>query len=204
MKIYLFRLAVGLMTFIFAVVIFNGGRFIKQQFDAPTPASKVKESFPVAQFSRLDSEIAEQIKIAGTETEAEPQWRWDGSGEFYFDGETLPKGFKDFEFLEIVTRDYEVQNETGAYGAPIPPEGFIQAGKKFKFTRIGIGNKQVAFETETVGGISYKFTGDLKDEDSDSCDIEQGAADLKGRLIKMKNGKKIAETEIGFNVSCGC
>jgi hypothetical protein len=204
MKIYLLRFFVALSAFVFGVAVFSGFRIIKKQFAAPPPASKIKESFSDAQIAQLDTAIVEQVKNIETEAEPEKEWEWDGAGEFYLAGETPPKGFKNFEFMEIITRNYEVQNETGAYGARIPPEGFIQAGKKFKFVRLSIGNRQIAFQTESIGGISYKFSGNLRNIDDDSCPIGEDSTDLKGRLVKMKDGKKIAETETGFYVSCGC
>lgn len=208
MKKYLFRLGVALLAFTSGTAVFSGVRFLRRELQAPPPASKIKESFSGEEIVRLNSEITEQLKNIESETEAqtepEDEWQWDGSGEFYLAAEVLPKGFKDFEFMEIITRDYEVQDETGAYGVPIPPQGFIQTKTKFKFVRIGIGNKQVSFETEKINGISYKFTGNYREENGDSCPIEENSVDLKGRLVKMKNGKEIAETSVGFHVSCGC
>ena len=200
-KIYLFRLTAALTAFVFAIVVYSAFGFFRAQIAAPRPAEIVKESVPVAEIAapavefKAPSENVEPVIVQQSESE------FDASGEYYFSGDA-PKGFKDFEYLEIVARDYETESEEYAGGIPIAPKGLIQTKSKHKFARIGIGDKQIAFETEKAGGVSYRFTGQFRGEES--CLTDEETYDLKGRLVKMKNGKKIAETNAEFVVSCGC
>lgn len=195
-KIYLFRLAAALTTFIFAVAVFNAFHFFQTQIFAPRAEQPVQA--PVAEMKGMlsDTEFSEQIKNDPPEIAQPFEPEFDVSGSYYFAGEKMPKGFENFESLEIVVRDYETESGEYTGGIPIPPKGFVQTKKEYEFTRIRIGGKEVSFETEKIGGISYHFNGHFRSEDSYLSG--EDAADLKGRLVKLKNGKKIAETDAEF------
>lgn len=123
-------------------------------------------------------------------------------GLFYLDAEKVPKEFRDIESLEIVTHDYERMREDGTYGVPIPPKGWIMTKKQLDFDRIAIIGKEISFQTETVDGISYRFTGQY--HHVEYCETEGDQPDLIGRLIKIKDGKWAASMKAEFYVQCGC
>ena len=200
-KTHLFRLAAGFAAFAVAVVVFSAFDFLRTQIFAPRPADAVVESVSEIAPSPPAIEIKELPKNVEPVIVKESEFDFDASGEYYFSGDA-PKGFADFEYLEIVARDYETESEEFTGGIPIVPKGSVQSKNKHKFARINIGGKQIAFETEKAGGVSYRFTGQFRGEES--CLTEEETFDLKGRLVKMKNGKKIAETNAEFVVSCSC
>ena len=55
----------------------------------------------------------------------------------------------------------------------------------------------MAFETENIKGVSYKFSGKFV-EKAPFWNLSEQKTVLKGHLIKMKKGKKIAETDLDF------
>jgi len=87
-------------------------------------------------------------------------------------------------------------------GIPIPPKGYVFTSKEFKFTRINIAGKQISFETQMKKGISYQFAGKFADEPK--ATDEKDYPELIGRLIKMRDGKKIAKSKVSFGIMCGC
>lgn len=200
-KTHLFRLATGFAAFAVAVVVFGALDFLSAQIFAPRPAETIVEAVSEITPAPPVVEIKEPTKIVEPVIVKESEPDFDASGEYYFSGDA-PKGFKDFEYLKIVARDYETESEEYTAGIPIVPKGFVHGKNKHKFARIAIGGKQIAFETERAGGVSYRFTGRFRGEES--CLTEEQTFDLKGRLMKMKNGVKIAETAAEFVVSCGC
>lgn len=200
-KIYLFRLAAALTAFIFAVTVYSALGFLRAKISAPRPAETIQESVPVAEIAPPVIKIKAPPENIAPVIAEESESDFDASGEYYFSGDA-PKGFADFEYLEIVARDYENEAEEFTGGVTIAPKGFVHGKNKHKFARISIGGKQIAFETEKVGGVGYRFTGQFGG--SESCLTEEETVALKGLLMKMKNGKKIAETKAEFDISCGC
>jgi hypothetical protein len=195
-KIYLFRLAITLTTFFFAVTVFNALHFFQAQVFALRAEQPVKVPIAEPKGMRSDTEFVEQIKNEQAEITQQPETVFDATGSYYFDGEKPPKGFENFDFLEIIARDYETGSNEYVGGAPIPPKGFVQTKKPYKFVRISIGDKEISFETEKISGISYRFDGRFRSDDSYLSG--ENAADLTGRLVKLKNGKKIAEAKAEF------
>ena len=196
-KIYLFRLTATLTAFFFAVTVFNALHFFRAQISAPplAAAEPVKAFVAEPEAMRSDTEFDEQVTNSTPEiTQPEPEF--DVSGSYYFAGEKPPRGFENFDFLEIIVRDYETESDEYVGGIPIPPKGFVQTKKEYKFVRISVGGQEISFETEKIGGVSYQFNGRFRSEDSYLSG--EDSADLKGRLVKLKNGKKIAETKAEF------
>jgi hypothetical protein len=215
-RIYALRVAVALTAFGLSLGLFEIGRFLTA--DSQPKTEEVKTTQPVEKElpAILSPEVAvfppgvEQTPtISPTETEEKTVYEFDGGNDYYIIGK-LPKGFRDFENLSIVTRDYENASEENNYEAvPIPPKGFFLTKKEFNFTRIKIANKQIAFETEAKNGVSYQFVGEFIEEEAIEVKDKDGneytdSAVLKGRLKKMRDGKMIAESEVKFAIMHGC
>ncbi|MGI8640639.1 MAG: hypothetical protein ACR2MG_11935 [Pyrinomonadaceae bacterium] len=199
-KIYLFRLVVAFTAFIFGISFFSVGQYLKSVFQ--TKKQETVAIQPVIKQEILSAPPVVQPTVTTADSRENTVSEFDGTGDYYIIGD-LPKGFEDFEDLNITTRDYENASEENDYqGTIIPPEGFILTKKEYKFTRINIADKQLAFETETKKGISYKFVGKFTDEANYEEDEEYVV--LEGRLIKMRDGKKIAESKIRFGIMDGC
>jgi len=128
----------------------------------------------------------------------------DFSGEYYLQSEGVPKPFADFNYLELVTHEYDEVND-GYVARAIAPKGSVRTKTPLKFSRIAIGGREISLQTETVDGVSYKFTGKFPDYQSENyCDIDAPQPDLKGKLIKIKDGKWAAEMDANFYVACTC
>ena len=128
---------------------------------------------------------------------------FDPSGNYSLDIENVPKAFADIEYLDITTREYI--NENGTHiNRPIVPAGMIMTKKSLTFTKLALGNHEISFETESVGGISYQFVGQFHNPtETINCESCEYPADLKGNLRKIKNGQVIAELEAKFYIN-GC
>lgn len=154
------------------------------------------------EFEPLVERVAEPMTDVETETVADNAADADTmylDGTYYLDEENTPKEFRDIVHVEIETHDYEKMDENGEPGLPIPPKGEIKTKKRLKFSRIAINGRMVAFQTETVNGISYRFLGTYVA--TDHCDEE---IDLTGHLILIKDGKWAAAMKAEFREFCGC
>ena len=216
LKNYVLRVVVALTAFGLCVGLFEIGRYLTADSHLKTeelrtiqPVEKeLPENLPAkpAVFALRDEQTP---IISPTETEEKTEYKFDAGNEYYIIGK-LPKGFRDFESLNIVTRDYANASEENNYeGMPIPPKGFFLTKKEFNFTRINIANQQIAFETEAKKGVSYQFVGEFVEEEAIEAKDKDGYeytgyAVLKGRLKKMRDGKKIVESEVKFAILHGC
>ena len=214
-KTYLFLPAVAVATFLFGISIFFAGQFFQKIFSAKEqkiePSAQLKAD-PVAvenlvyppKLMLLETPVIEQAENKDN-AEQENEYEFDATGDYYLIGST-PKGFEDFENLMIETRDYEnVSEENNWLGAPIPPKGRAYLGweKRLELVRLNIANKQISFETEKKNGISFQFIGKFIDGEKIEMEEYTDYAVLEGKLIKVKNGKKIAERNVKFGQG-GC
>ena len=210
LKVYLVRLAIGAGAFACGVGSINFGQYLNSIFqpEKDTAAAAAAAVCPATEQQTLfvpAGALLPPPAIADSEQSAPSEF--DASGDYYIAGER-PKGFKDFDGLSVLTVDYETQLEEYPYYAAIPPEGFAQsASGKHKFARISVGGiaKQLAFETEAKKGVSYKFVGKFLDE-MKYDEAANANILIEGRLTKMRNGKKVAESEVRLAVdeSCSC
>jgi hypothetical protein len=129
--------------------------------------------------------------------EAEP-YEFNPTGTYVLNQETIPKAFADIDYLELETREY-IEEGDEYVARSIIPRGSIFAGKRFRLTRISVGGYELAFQTETVDGVSYRFVGRFTSEE----EYEAGDPDIKGNLIKIKDGKWAAEIQAEFYID-GC
>lgn len=135
-------------------------------------------------------------------SEETPAEEFDPAGSYYLDQETVPKAFADIDHLKIETHLYSFDSNENPTVTLIAPKGSILTNKERKLDRIAIGGKEIAFQTATVDGVSYKFTGRFLT--LAYCETDGDTPDLKGRLIKIKDNKWAAEMEAEFYVACGC
>lgn len=204
---YMFRFVVGVTAFVFGIGLFNFGQYFKEL--SKTEKKEVAAVQPITtQLKTAPTppvvEVSVEQTISTVESEEKPVYEFDAGGDYYIIGD-LPEGFKDFEGLSITTKNYENASAENDYaGVPVPPEGYIYMKKEFKFVRINIADKQISFETEDVRGISYQFVGEFIEEEEIKNGEYSDYAVLKGRLSKMKNGLKIAESEVKFAYAHGC
>jgi hypothetical protein len=204
---YFLCAAVALAAFILSCGLIDFGRYLQTLFKAEEKREETVRTLTVEEITYPHPVVKSEISRTEEQiVSAEPEFYTEG--DFYIIGD-LPKGFKDFRILRIITHDYEKASVENNYeGVPIPPEGYLEAKKEFNFTRIKIADKKISFETETKGGISYRFVGEfieaemieVKDKDGEYTDYVV----LKGRLKKMRDGKNIAESEIKLAIAHSC
>ena len=188
LKVYFLRIALATVTFVFGVGLFSAGQYLKSFFETKPPEAAVA----------VDKQEVVQVvpvtdKTAQTEEIPEEDY---GNGGIYEVIDDLPDEFADFSSIEIIDRDFETVGKEYPYGKPIPPEGFLETKQTYKLRRISVSRQKLSFETETKKGISYKFAGEFTDD-------HETSAILKGRLTKMRDGKKIADGDFRF-VAGGC
>ncbi len=177
-----------------------GTRFVLSTVAAamkPAIAVTVQQvPLPEPLTNKLDEEV-----VAFSEEEIVEEF--DPTGSYSLDYETVPKAFADIDYIEIATREYKAEN--GNYSnIPVVPSGSIFTTRSIEFKKIAVGNREIAFETEIDNGISYKFVGQFSSASEEvACESCEYPADLRGRLIKIKNGKVVAEMNAEFYVH-GC
>jgi hypothetical protein len=190
LKVYFLRVALAFATFVLGVGLYGAGQYLKSFFETKPPKASV-----AVEKQEVVKVVPVTDKSASTETEEED---YGNGGNFYIalDVEDLPKEFKDFGEIKIIDRLYDVDREKYPEGIVIAPEGYVEAKQKYKFTRISVSRKSLSFETEAKKGISYKFVGEFDNDD-------ETATVFKGRLTKMRDGKKLASERFNFEADCG-
>ena len=199
----IFQLSIA--TFVFGITLLLGttgviaSRFVITTVASLTKASPLPESVSV---SAAAPERVVDLPDLRHEPPSAPE-DFDPSGPYVLDPEKVPAAFADIEWLDIVTHRYLKDNET-YINQPIIPSGSLEAKKEFTLTKIALRNREIAFETASVGGISYQFVGNFPvTTESIDCEGCEYPADLTGRLKKLRNGKVIAELDAKFYIS-GC
>lgn len=205
-KIYLFRLTIAVTAFIFGISSFSVRQYFQSIFRAKE--QKIELAAPVEIEPVKIEEITEPFGIepgSSDESVKEIEYEFDAGGDYYIIGD-LPKRFENFEIFSITTKNYDnASNDNNWEGIPIPPEGYVLTKIKFNFVRINISDKQIAFETESKGGISYKFVGKFIEEKVYEKDGEYSHfAVLEGHFVKMRNGKKIAQSRVKLGEAHPC
>jgi hypothetical protein len=118
---------------------------------------------------------------------------------YYFPKSRLPRAFAEIDHLYLSTIDDQ--------GNPTSLNGWIRpkrrAAKDYHLVNPTLEGKKLTFTTQAVRGISYSFTGTFTKLGNFPVDRPEGQVVLKGHLIKMLNGKKVAETDVSFTYTGG-
>ncbi|MDI1241591.1 MAG: hypothetical protein PSX80_06685 [bacterium] len=194
----------SLSTFVFGITLLLG------------TSAVIAARFVITTVGGLTKSPATTERVAVPVAEPEPATRledlrndlatiddFDPTGTYFLNSETLPQAFAEIEFLDIETREYNEDREIYS-SRNILPIGSLQTKKRFSFTKIAVGNREIAFETTTVDGLSYQFVGQFPVlTEVIECEGCEYPANLTGRLKKLKNGKVIAEFDAKFYIG-GC
>ena len=215
MKKFILCFAAGLTALSLGLGIFYTGQYLVSSFQSSEQETGVKTNrtelvepakIPVEELIYPKPVVVEQ-KFEETEKEAAKEnYEFYPGGSYYIIGDA-PKGFENCKYFTIETSKL-VTDSDGSYidGFPIPPKGYFTLGneKEIAFTHLSIANKEIAFETERKGGISYQFVGKfIGGEELEIGDYTYYVV-LIGKLTKLKNGKKISEQEVKFGVEDSC
>ena len=181
--VFFFSLTVGIAVFSVAAAVASYLRAEQipdvkvQALSLPTSSAQPLDLGP------LDPQLAGPSKDESDAEEATkdrvPEYEW--SGVYAFDTESLPKAFRGLGYMEVNLYDVEKIGEDGEPGVRIPPKGYLLAETEFKFKRIAVAGKHISFQTETVNGVSYRFTGEYLA--LDYCETGGSTPDVSGELI---------------------
>lgn len=166
------------------------------------PERNIPETAPVAAVPIPLEPIFVGPSVDDESRSVDPNEEFDASGSYAIDVEKVLKAFADIDRLLIETNDYTSDANGEVTVTKIAPRGSLFTNKELRFERISIGNNKLVFQTATVNGVSYKFSGSFLTEAY--CETDGDTPDLKGRLIKIKNNKWAAEMEAEFYMQCGC
>lgn len=130
-------------------------------------------------------------------TSPHPQCIFDPSGYFYPTGK-LPQPFDEFDNITL-------RGTGGVGGGGTQGQGFYTRGQVYKFDAIKRDEGSFEFTTATIDGVSYSFIGQFKYtcifEEFDALHNKPGAIAVEGKLLKLVDGAKVAETLVQFTYS---
>lgn len=202
--VFFLSLTVGIAVFSVAATVASYLR-TEQMPDAkvqalvlPTSSAQPPDLGPLE--SQTADPVLDEIDAEEARKDQVPEYEW--SGVYVFDTESMPKAFRGLGYMELNLYDFEKTGEDGEPGVPIPPKGYLFAGAEFKFKRIAVAGKQISFQTETVNGVSYRFTGEYLA--LDYCETGGATPDVSGELIKIVNGRWAAAMKAKLYEECGC
>lgn len=128
---------------------------------------------------------------------------FDPTGNYVFVGRA-PRGFADLKWIAIET--WEVDPQDGAR-RPVAPRGSLWANRELKMARVTLDGDALTFATATAGRVVYEFDGRFLERsvfaERFDADGESKGAVLKGRIVKIANGRKAAESEVSLKWALG-
>ena len=200
-KSYMFRLTITVIAFVMGFAAYLGFQYVNSYFQ-PQQIEKAAEPIPnvVAEpylVAEASGESHVDFQQSPTMVETSDENYSNHTGEYYLEEENPPRGFKDFKYLEIETHSYDLKGNSTDPWTPIPPKGSIHAKLGYKFRTVSVSPTFLVFETESKDGISYRFVG--KFAQPDELD-ENYAADITGKLLKLKNGVVVASAKVSLYV----
>ncbi len=117
----------------------------------------------------------------------------DGDFQLAADG---PGSFEGATEIMLVTSDQDMRGRS----TPVKPFGTVYIGTElFQMRHILFDGKRLAFETEVLKGVSFKFDGRYQDLKVDSHGAYTEATTLRGHMVKLVNGKKISDADLTFH-----
>jgi hypothetical protein len=105
----------------------------------------------------------------------------------------LPQPFEEFDHLTLLGKrdDDEDSSEQGLY---------TSQGQVYRFDAIKSSEGSLEFTTHALNGVRYSFTGQFKYpcifEEYDALSKKPGALAAEGNLLRLVDGKTVAETSV--------
>jgi hypothetical protein len=203
MKKYLLSSGVMILCFGVGCVYYAQYEYLSTMFGpAPdvvvdTPAVSYTEPDAVVWMPEQTSVLADPGITSSDEPAVDDWWKDYFTGEYYLAEEKLPKGFRDLEYLELTTHVYVENSETP--WQPVPAKGMLKMGRSYDLMRLSITRSFLTFETETIKGVSYRFSGTVAIPGDDVDEVR-----FKGKLMKLKNGRTTDTIDAEFLAVHGC
>jgi len=196
--------AVALTAFGVGLGLFDIVNFLQAAFRAAKLEVQTVRPIP-APTVILERLTAETEKASPERNGTEKAFDEDNkTGDYYIVQAKNPKGFEDFDFLEIFTHDWD--EKTGKL-LPVKPYGTLHTKQDFKIERLGIKGDKISFITNVVNQVNYHFEGKFVEEKlelyNDDGTEYAPSFRIKGRLIKWQGGEKAVEARIELEVG-GC
>ena len=121
-------------------------------------------------------------------------------GGYYNFTDKTPVGFEDFH-LEIWQGDYDAATDKFIDGIP---SGFVLSRKKHhEFERFLFSKGGLSFSTFERDGVRFVFRGEYKRKVPIGKTLDAYGV-LKGKLLRQKNGKTVANADAEFTWDSGC
>jgi len=128
----------------------------------------------------------------------------------YYGAHDFPFAFDNVRRFDLTTADYHVNADSSVTRTATAPWGYLVTDfDVYKFSSVDLGGGRMSFATETHLGMSYQFTGRvLGGGDYPIRGYSQYYVGktimVKGRLVRMLFGLKVAESEVRFTKGFGC
>lgn len=111
-----------------------------------------------------------------------------------------PKGFENFDTIQYWRREDE---QTGPDISERLSGVNERGGVRYRYSTISINRQRFVFTTVKVRGTSYSFAGRFLRTDFVNSDLDFDKPVLEGRLIKYRNGKRVAGANVRFSYFAG-
>lgn len=120
----------------------------------------------------------------------------------YYIPEQLPKAFAGLHYIELRTTEPGPPPDYAP--RKIPLEGRLLVGRRsFPFRRVSISGLDLTFETATVAGTSYVFTGRFTRGGAFAEEMAPEGVILGGQLQKRVGARVAGQAELSFTYSLG-
>lgn len=120
----------------------------------------------------------------------------------YYIPEQLPRAFTGLHYIELRTTEPGPPPDYAP--RKIPLEGRLLVGRRsFPFRRVSINGLDVTFETASVAGTSYVFTGRFTRGGAFAEEMAPEGVILRGQLQKRVGARVAGQAELSFTYSLG-
>jgi len=164
-----------------------------------THALMVIASLVFAVSTQVPGVVLNGVIVEGTQGSSDGNYSF-GDGRFIIEGKT-PKGFPEIESLYLEGGSFNLAPDKKRMIAvkPTSLQGELNGRRKptFKLKKAAMESDAITFESQTVRGISFQFSGTVFN--AASAKDEPASVGIKGRLSKFMNGTKVAEALVTFS-----
>jgi len=100
--------------------------------------------------------------------------------------------------LVLSYADKPVEPQADDPDAPTIPGFYLSSKVRIDFERVEVIGNKVYFKTNSIGGISYEFSGISGEEVIPNSSPSTRVSFIKGKLTRLRNGEIMEQEEIKF------